>query len=100
MREPWPLMKRHGSHDGRITVRHSLSFERKFPPMAHYRTAYSAKSKKGRASLLHRAGGGAINAKRGKISPLPLLTADWSACYDFHLWKIVEFRKNQRYVLK
>lgn len=81
--EPWPLMKWHGSHDGRITVRLSLSLEGKFPPMAHYRTAYSAKSKKGQASLLHRAGGGYAVTKEEENSPLPLLTADQSAYYGF-----------------
>lgn len=88
-------MKWHGSHNGRNTVRLSLSFEGIFPPKAHYRTAYSEKSKRGAGSALHRAGGGSSDRKEEKFPLYPFLIADLSACYDFDYWKIVEICKNR-----
>lgn len=67
-----------------------------FPPKAHYRTAYSEKSKRGARSALHRAGGGSSDRKEEKFPLYPFLIADLSACYDFDYWKIVENCKNLR----
>lgn len=61
-----------------------------FPPKAHYRTAYSEKSKRGARSALHRAGGGSSDRKEEKFPLYPFLIADLSACYDFDYWKIVK----------
>lgn len=63
-------------------------------------TAYCEKLLKSVKIEALRAVGGSSDREKGRIPLHPFLTADESAFYDFYLWKIVDFRKNQRYAPK